>query len=238
MTNRTWSPATDVKDRPRFKGWRSKEFVPLEIIEAYAEDTLRLFAEACGGRVAFPLQAERLVKELFQLEVYYDDGTIMDRIDSQLLGSLYAEGMICPATGSDRVIMVNDASRYADVTASFTILHEAGHWLIHHPVDAAATEISAYCRSEEALPTWSKVPPREWQANRLAGEVLMPTEMVARVLDGCHPPEIVNLAIYGPRFREFFDVSQAAMEKRLSDLGYTCVGGRRAFADVRETRGR
>lgn len=233
MRDQLWTPAAiDGTERSQFAGWRSKEFVPLEIIEAYAEDSLRLFAEKCGGGVSFPLDAERLVRELFNLEVYYDDGTIMDAMDAHLLGCLYPEGMVCPATGSDGWIMVNDAPRYRGVTTEFIILHEGGHWLLHHPKDAVATENSAYCRTEDFQPRWSRVPPREWQASRLAAEILMPRERVSWLLDGKQPPEVINLDIYGERFREYFGVSQAAMEKRLHDLDYKCAFGRSAYANV------
>ena len=230
----TWTPTPGSEsDRPKFPGWRSQEYVPLEIIEAYAEDVLSQFAKRCGGEVSFPLDAERLVREVFGLEVYYDDGTIMDGLATGLLGCLYADGMPCPATGTDRVILVNDSPRFRGVTTAFTILHEVGHLLLHHPLDAVAAESTAYCRTADVVPPrWSRVPPREWQASRLAGEILMPKDRVRWLLDGQDPGNVINLEIYGPQFRDYFGVSQAAMEKRLSDLGYKCAFGRSAYANL------
>ena len=49
------------------------------------------------------------------------------------------------------------------------------------------------------------------------------------------PPEIINLGLYGLGFRGFFGVSQAAMEKRLFDLGYECMFGRTLYANVTNT---
>jgi hypothetical protein len=233
MSSAVWTPGRrDQEDRTSFPGWWSKDYVPLPIIERYADDALRLFAGRCGGGVSFPLDAEQLVQGLFGLDVYYDNGSIMDAIDPQLLGCLYADGMVCPATGTDRVIMVNDAPRFKGVTTAFTILHEAGHWLLHHPKDAVDAGRSAYCRTEDVQPRWSRVPPREWQASRFAGEVLMPRERVRWLLDGREPGDIINLQIYGLTFRQYFGVSQAAMEKRLFDLGYKCAFGRHAYANV------
>ena len=220
-----------------YGGPRLDQYFPLAVIENHARKTLRLVADLSGGKISYPLEAERLVRELFQFDVFYDDGTIMDQIDPLLVGALYPEGMVCPATGSDRVIMVNDAPRFSRVTTSFTILHEVGHLLLHHPLDTTAGVAEAYCRTKEGHPTWSRVPPREWQAGRLAGEMLMPKELVTRVLDGIKPPEVVDLATYGPYFRKVFDVSQAAMEKRLADRSYSSVSGMYPFADVSETRG-
>ena len=233
MSTLVWTPPQGPATRPEYPGWQSAKYVPLPIIEYYAEETLRLFAQRCGGSVTFPVDAERLAREVLGLDIYYDDGTIMDEMESGLLGCLFADGMPCPATGRDRVIMVNDGPRYRGVTAAFTILHEGGHWLLHVPQDAVAEEPLSYCRAEELLPSWSKVPPREWQASRLAAEVLMPREMVCRILDGREPEgEVINLEIYGRIFREFFGVSQEAMEKRLSDLKYRYAFGRYPYANL------
>ena len=216
--------------RPR---WRSGEFIPLGMIEAYANDALRLFGERHGGEDLFPLNAELLVGELFGLEVFYDDGNFMDTIATNLLGCLFADGMPCPATGGDRTIAVNDAPRFRSVTTAFTILHELGHYLFHYPKDAIAPATASYCRSRDVQPAANtKVPPREWQASRFASELLMPKDKVRWLLDGRPTGDIVNLDIYGDTFRRFFGVSQAAMEKRLYDLGYKCAMGRYAYANV------
>ena len=66
----------------------------------------------------------------------------------------------------------------------------------------------------------------------------MPRGKVSWLLDGKQPPEIINLDIYGSNFRAYFGVSQAAMEKRLFDLGYKCAFGRYAYANVTSTEGR
>jgi hypothetical protein len=209
------------------------EFIPLETIEAYAADALRLFAGRHGGQDSFPLDAELLVKELFGLDVFYDGGGLMDGIAPNLLGCLYADGMLCPATHTDRIIMVNDAPRFRSVTAAFTILHETGHFLLHYPKDAVAPATASYCRSSDVQPAnRTRVPPREWQASRFASELLMPKDRVRWLLDGKEPGEIINLDIYGQNFRRFFGVSQAAMEKRLYDLGYKCAMGRYAYANI------
>ena len=173
---------------------------------------------------------------VFNLEVHYDGEGVLDEMTPGLLGCLYADGSPSP-WGSDRLIVVNSSARYANVTENFTILHEGGHYLFHHPIDALAISRSAtYCRSDQVdSGTKSRVPPREWQASRFASEVLMPKAKVSWLLDGKAPPELINLDLYGSRFREFFGVSQAAMEKRLFDLGYKCMFGRHAYANVTNT---
>jgi hypothetical protein len=65
----------------------------------------------------------------------------------------------------------------------------------------------------------------------------MPKENVAWLLDGKEPPEIINLEIYGHNFRKYFGVSQAAMEKRLHDIGYKCAFGKHAYANLTQVQG-
>jgi hypothetical protein len=216
---------------PRY--WNASEFIPLDTIERYAEEALNLFAGRHSSESLFPLDAELLVRELFGLDVYYDDGRLMESLAPNLLGCLYADGMPCPATGRDRVIMVNDSPRFQRVTAAFTILHELGHFLLQYPKDAVALASVSYCRSGDVQPTGQvRVPSREWQASRFASELLMPKDRVLWLLDGKEPGEVINLDIYGRTFRMFFGVSQAAMEKRLYDLGYRCAMGRYAYANI------
>jgi transcriptional regulator with XRE-family HTH domain len=119
------------------------EFLPIKTIERFASDTLRLYAESCHvdiDDIDFPLDAELLVRKVFGLDVHYDGEGVLDRIDRTLLGCLYADGHQSP-WGKDRLIVVNSARRYQAVTDGFTILHEGGHYLFHHPLDALATGV-------------------------------------------------------------------------------------------------
>ena len=214
-----------------------KEFIPLDTIEQYAAEVLKVYVQRLGNEPEFPLDAELLVREVFNLDVHYDDDGLLDSMHPSLLGCLFPDGTPCPELAMDRMIVVNCAPRYKYVTPSFTILHEAGHYLFHYPKDAVApTQQPSYCRAQHiATQKKLKVPPREWQASRLASEVLMPKAKVMWLLDGKPPGEVINLAIYGAIFREFFGVSQAAMEKRLYDLGYQCGFGRYAYANITQT---
>ena len=220
---------------PSHRDRQVTKFLPIRKIERYASDVLRMYADLSKVDVEdldFPLDAELLVRKVFSLEVHYDGEGVLDKIDPTLLGCLYADGSPSP-WGRDRLIVVNCARRYRAVTDNFTILHESGHYVFHHPIDALSTAVQEgkYCRTDELL-IKVKVHPREWQASRFASEVLMPKAKVGWLLDGKQSGEIINLEIYGPRFREYFGVSQAAMEKRLFDLGYRCAFGRYKYANV------
>lgn len=213
------------------------EFVDLSVIQAEATEVLRVFGESLGGDLTFPLDAELLVRKVASLEVHYDGQGYLDSIDRSLLGCLFPDGEPFPVTQQDRTIVVNDAERFRSVTTAFTILHELGHYLLHYPKDAAGlSQPPTYCRSGDLSPARkSKVPPREWQANRFASEVLMPRDKVAEVLGRKKAGDLVNLKNHGDRVRRIFGVSQGAMEKRLFDLGYKCIMGRYGYANANLT---
>jgi transcriptional regulator with XRE-family HTH domain len=221
----------------RYGGIGDGEFIDLAAIEAEANDVLRAIRECVGGDVKFPLDAEVLVRKVASLQVHYDGEGYLDSIDRSLLGCLFPDGVPCPATGQDRTIVVNDSERFRSVTTAFTILHELGHYLLHYPRDSTAVaRPPTYCRSGHiAPPRKDKVPPREWQASRFASEVLMPRDKVVEVLGGKKPGDLVNLRHHGDRIRRIFGVSQAAMEKRLFDLGYRCIMGRYGYANANLT---
>jgi transcriptional regulator with XRE-family HTH domain len=231
------SPSYQAFLGSRDDGIGAGEFVHLSIIEAQAEDVLRVFRERVGGELTFPLEAELLVRKVASLEVHYDGEGYLDSIDRSLLGCLFPDGVLFPVTDQDRTIVVNDSQRFRSVTTAFTIVHELGHYLLHYPKDAAAAGLPpTYCRSGHVAPSKKdRVPPREWQASRFASEVLMPRDKVIEVLGGKKPGDLVNLRNHGDRFRRIFGVSQAAMEKRLFDLRYRCIMGRYGYANANLT---
>jgi hypothetical protein len=210
------------------------EFLPIKRLESVARDTLASFAGSIGYHISeleFPLDAELLVRNVFGLDVHYDDEGVLDEIDQSLLGCLFPEGCLSP-WGKDRLIAVNAQPRYESVTTEFTILHEAGHYVFHKPLDALLLDEAEQrlCSQDDMrIGGPFKVHPREWQASRFASEVLMPKDKVVEVL-AVRPPNVVDLARLGTKFREYFGVSQAAMEKRLSDLGFKCLNGRYSYS--------
>lgn len=228
----------------RFNLWTQsweKGFISLQHIQYCAQDTLRIYAQLCGHEVVFPLDAEDIVRRVFDLEVYYDGEGFLDKIDPELLAVLYADGDLCPLTGRDKTIVINDAQRFRNVTTAHSILHETGHYIFDFLRGRRRTNFytknRTYCHTKDM--EIKKPPPPEWRANRYAGEVCIPMEKVIWILDGKKPGDVINVKIYKQHFREFFGVSQAAMEKRLSDLGYKLFGVSYEWADwlKRERKG-
>ncbi|MFB3880983.1 MAG: ImmA/IrrE family metallo-endopeptidase [Armatimonadota bacterium] len=214
-------------------------FLSVDQIRSYAEETLRLYGERLGREPVFPLDAEDLARRVWGLDVYYDgEGYLDGKAGTAVLAVLFPDRFFCPLTGTDRVIVINDAPRFRRVTTGFSILHEVGHYHLqwtrgHWPPRQERSLI--YCRSDDVTgKTRSRIPQIEWQANRYAGEVYMPAREIPRLLDGKQPEagEIIVMDIYKPILRQFFGASEAMVEKRLKDLGYKLLGARYPWAQA------
>jgi len=215
------------------------EFLSVEQIRLYAEESLRLYSEKLGRGLAFPLNAEDLARRVWGLDVYYDGEGYLDReAGTSVLAVLFPERFVCPLTGTGKVIVINDAPRFRRVTTGFSILHEVGHYHLqwikgHWPPHHERKPI--YCRSDDITgKTQSRIPAIEWQANRYAGEIYMPAREIPRLLDGKHPGpgEIIVMDVYKPILRHAFGASEAMVEKRLKDLGYRLLGARYPWAQT------
>lgn len=192
-------------------------------------------------KATFPLNPEDIFYTLFGLTTHYidfDEHGIKSKDDTQLLGALYPEGFyFC---GEDMQILVNagchgaaDAELFPFVEQMqrFTVFHEGGHHALHvRPTKVQTSFLSSepkhnsqpfVCRSDHIAS--KNYDPLEWQANRYAGAMMMPSMEVYIFVERT---TFVDLAKCGDEFRSHFGVSQKAMEKRLSDLGYRYANGR------------
>ncbi len=97
----------------------------------------------------------------------------------------------------------------------FTIAHELAHFLLHrHIIDSIPEGIT------DNVLYRSGVPERiEFEANRLAAEIVMPRELVQQKLQEEYGGLITEATI--EKLASEFQVSKAAMEIRLSTLGQT-----------------
>ena len=77
----------------------------------------------------------------------------------------------------------------------------------------------------------------EWEADRFAGELVIPVDKVKWLLDGKIAGDVINLDLYADNFREFFGTSRAQMEKRLVDLGYKLIATKYGWASCLKARG-
>ncbi len=212
-------------------------FVRADIIQQYAAETLRAY-EARVGELVFPLDLADMFDILFGLTTIYDNTGALDRLyGSGVIGCLFPDGHVSP-WGKDKLIVVNALSAYERFSYSHTIGHEGGgHYVLHFlkGIGWSGGAKPMYCH--EVGQNARRKDPLEWQADRFAGELVMPVERVQWLLDGKKPGEVINLDLYADNFRKFFGTSRAQMEKRLVDLGYKLIGAKYPWANYVKGRG-
>jgi len=211
-------------------------FIPIGTIRKYAEEVLFEYGRAVG-RVEFPLDVADVFDRLFDLQTVFDDQGVLDRTYGPgVIGCLFPPGQSSPWT-KDKLIVVNAAPEYRGFSPTHTIAHEGGGHYILHFLQGVRPEIASrpvFCR--DVGNNAFKKHPLEWQADRFAGELVMPVDRVKWLLDGKEAGEVINLDLYARNFQEHFGTSRAQMEKRLVDLGYLLAGPRYEWADYSKRR--
>lgn len=199
-------------------------YLPIRAIRQAAAQLLWEYSKKTGKRVTFPVDAEHLFYTVFGLETFYDGEGYLNELGKGVIGALYtkAPGFM----GREKLIVVNTTREFLGFSPQFTVAHEGGHYVLHYlGKQEGSFPNPKLCREEDASIL-------DWQANRFAGELLMPLTEVKRVLDGKRLGEFVEVGKYRERFREHFKATEAMMEKRLIDLGYRLVGARYKWADA------
>jgi hypothetical protein len=204
-------------------------FVSIETIRRYAAETLSQYEQKVGA-IEFPIDLEDLFLRLFKTTLYDDSGALDRLYGPGVIGCLFPDGHRSP-WGRDRLIVINACPAYGRFSPSHTIAHEGGgHYLLHFlkGVGWSGPAKPMYCH--EVGTGKRKKDPLEWQADRFAGELVMPAGRVRWLLDGKGPGEVINVELYRENFRQYFDTSHAQMEKRLVDLGYRLIGTKYQWA--------
>ncbi len=211
-------------------------YIPIPTIRKYAEEVLFEY-ERIAGRLEFPLDVADIFERLFELQTVYDDKGVLDRTyGTGVIGCLFPPGHPSP-WGRDKLIVINAAPGYQGFSPSHTIAHEGGgHYILHflQGVGPEAASRPVFCR--DVGNNAAKKHPLEWQADRFAGELVMPVERVKWLLDGKGVGEMINLDFYAKNFQEHFGTSRAQMEKRLVDLGYLLTRPKYEWADYSKRR--
>lgn len=211
-------------------------YVRTETIRDYALETLREY-ERKVGELVFPLDVADIFDRLFDLATIYDDSGTLERLyGSGVIGCLFPDGHRSP-WGKDKLIVVNSIPAYEGFSRNHTIAHEGGgHYVLHFlkGIGWSGDAKPMYCH--EIGQSTRRKDPLEWQADRFAGELVMPADKVEWLLDGKKPGEVINLEVYAENFRNFFGTSRGQMEKRLFDLGYRLIGTRYAWASCVKRR--
>lgn len=196
--------------------FRPVRYLEPAAIEAASADLLRRHTARCGA-AGFPVPVETIAEQTLDLNISWEPiGTTALLV----LGALRVH---------DRTIVLNDLAReyFSEFPGSeaFTIAHEIGHWTLHVDdglvgqaglglFDADRPPLCAHLDGQ-------RLPPREWQANAYAASLLLPREMVTRVLREAESfrewPTLFRLA-------ERMGVSITAFKIRLEELGLLYVG--------------
>lgn len=181
-------------------------------IEGKAERLLHEFGQAFGQVISPPVPARKIVEA--HLDLAIDWCTIPEKAEERILACLSPE---------EGEVRFNETHRgfFEEYfgTETFTLAHEAGHWVLHvQHTDAIqmtfldeAPRREFLCRAQ-GLDTFDSF---EFQAHRFAAALVMPEAMVrayAAQVDLYHWPSLY-------RMREAFEVSITALRKRLEALG-------------------
>ena len=177
-------------------------------LEQLANDLLARYEQAIAPIIKPPTPVEEIADFLLELNIEWLD--IADSDDDPVLAYLHP--------GASVIRFNQRRMDYFDAypgTYEFTMAHELGHYMLHVTNDEAVPSDQdrqqAYlCRVN--ITTQSR---REWQAERFASYLLMPTHLLLPLIENTDLTNWSNLY----RLRDQFKVSISAMKNRLQALG-------------------
>ena len=206
-------------------------------IENSALELLALYGDWRGGPVEPPIDVDEIAEGYLELSLEIED--LRTRLGiADVLGATWFD---------DRLIRIDRHLEGKEGRFAFTLAHEIGHWRLHRPLlqlqklalslfpsrEGVAATPAFVCRTSE------RRAPAEWQADRFAACLLMPShtmretgrrllgeQPIAAVegLDqsrsaGQLPQQLRRLADDFIAYENFTNVSNEAMCYRLLDLG-------------------
>ncbi len=178
----------------------------------------KVFRERYGVAPAVPLDVESLVKELWNVEVLYED--IPQPADAEILG------FTAPETGS---IVVDSRVCNNPRRVSFTVAHEAGHLSLHAFMYAPHKNRATKRTTSGKL---DGTPSMEWQANTYASFLLAPKPELLALLQeqglatGNTISEPIDMEQIVSPFQARFGLSRQAMEVHFRRLGIAVSNAR------------
>lgn len=215
--------------------------MPNKKIEEYAIGMLSSFLQKYPNKsLSAPIKIAEILDLLWDFYIDFDNLTEMYGKDTL--------GALCIYNGERRILIDQslDIERFPKMLGryNFSIAHEAGHWVMHAP-ELLAEEVMPQLIGDKSKPTIlcrsSKIDERERQANRFAGYVLMPQELIVQewhkkfgsdsrplnvfkelqeLREKFHlPPDGKVFCQTARDFAGIFAVSAETMQIRLSELG-------------------
>jgi hypothetical protein len=180
-------------------------FVRDDEIEYQAEALLSSYAKSAGlSRIEAPIPIDEIIQEHLQIRFEIDDlPAILTEIQIRLgtaeplavddvktvLGATFMDG--------DGQIIVDEKLEHdAAGRMEFTMAHEVGHWILHRPIYIAKRQQADLFSTPERGATvvcrdvgdfvGTKKPRGEIQADRFAGALLAPEDLVTKAFDDIH----------------------------------------------------
>jgi Zn-dependent peptidase ImmA (M78 family) len=190
-------------------------FIPDVKIEARASVLLERYHQEVEPLLAPPVPAEKIADFLLELGILWI--TIPDTDDDPILAYIHPKS---------KIIHLNEArqdhfGKYMG-TFQFTLAHELGHYDLHladnelEQIPFEFGENKAYICRDKSKTAGNQ---REWQAERFASYLLMPSHLLLPAIEGVDLLRWPNLY----RLRDTFSVSITALKIRLENLGLIYV---------------
>ena len=196
----------------------NRDWMKPELIEGNARGLLDEYETQYGAISKPPILIEHLIEAYLGLTIDWDDISLAE--GGVILACIDPVACTLRMNASQR-------SHFEDYvgTESFTLAHEAGHWRLHI-FEGEGRQLGLFDdrQSEVFLCRGSaKGRPRdrlEWQADRFAAALLMPSNMVRDHVKMMDVYSWLNLY----RMRDAFGVTITALRVRLEELGLLYVG--------------
>ena len=177
--------------------------------------------EVMYGDVLGPqVPVERILEDVLDLSILWDE--VAESPHQSILAALDSGSKTVIFNESRRALIMDTPGLYYTVLA-----HEAGHWELHvdhalmnqEPLPGLDGEFSCLYRS-----SGPRQDPKEVQAHRFMGYLLMPTQLL---LSEVRDVDLLNWPVLY-KLRDRFHVSLTALKVRLEGLGllYVAEGGK------------
>ena len=206
------------------------KFLSDTLLEDMAARLLHRYETAYGSVSSPPVPVERILEDVLDLNILWDD--IPEPPRQSILAELDSSSKTVTLNESRRALITETPGLYYTILA-----HEAGHWEVHvdqgllaqPPLPNFERDFSCLYRS-----SGPGQDPREVQAHRFMGFLLMPSHIMlgaAREVDLLSWPVLYEL-------RDRFQVTITALKVRLEILGllYVTEDGRR-YPSLQEYEG-
>ena len=159
---------------------RDYPFLKESSIEDETSKLLKAFAKEKGNNIQAPIPVFDIIEYLGYDIDFRTDGIYQDE---NILGGLLI---------SKKMVEINENLSNQEGRMNFTAAHETGHIVLHVPYyleqnkteEKEKTEI--ICRKNEGF-EGNKKAPEEWQADKFAANLLMPSKMVKKAFFQIQP---------------------------------------------------